>query len=319
MNSKRGRDAPSGNVAAPTPEDFKGSSVQRHVLAQASKEPLTVIPLAIGTVCVLAGVVLVAPAALIAGLLSGGVSAGSFIWHYFIKGERVAEEYVQELRTRRDEAQRQSIRDFARECENAGFDEGAKEAGELKEAYYRLRDFLIGDSVEGKSTESGQYYFLLAENTFQHGIELLRQAMNTFRALQKMDTHSLEEERDTWVAELAKLEKSKQKKESELTNLRTKIESHQKRLEVFSQQEEYIQELMARCEVCESALDTSYMQLTRLITSTGKVSLAEKTDALTELERAVQAAKKVEEKLRSTSGAMTREEEAVYERAGQKN
>ena len=281
----------------PMAEDFTPRAVQRAVLHNTLQHPATILPGALATVAALWSVAIaLSPAALIAMLGFGFVSAAAWVINYVGRGDILAAQYVQKLRALRAEYERREMADLALACQHAGFVAGAKEAQELTAAYHKLHQFLVVQQT-GQGYASRERFRVLAEETYRHGVAILHRALNLFQALQGFDVHALEQERQAWI--------SQRQQEGPSESLERNIEAHTKRLARYRQREEELRTLIAQLNELETALETSYLEVVDLVGQETSAGLFE-SGAAAHLERAVEAARRVEQRLRGFGDGDTR-------------
>jgi hypothetical protein len=289
----------------PSPEDFSQRAVSKAVLSEALQHPTTLYPAALSLVSIAyMAMVNLSPTSLTVALVSGLLSLASGIFHYFVRGETIAENYIKELKERRNLYKEQEAGDIEAECKAAGFQEGAKEAKELRQAYDQLYSFLK-EKLEQRKVMTAGRFLIMAEETYLQGLQLLKKALVVFNVLKQIDRDKLAEEMKTIAGELkAEEARGEQARKPLIEAYQSRINSHEKRLRLYSERLESLEQLMAQCEVLEAALDTTYLEVVDLIdeeTFTARSSVANN------LERAVTAARNVEERLRQ------RESQSVYD------
>lgn len=296
----------------PRSEDFTPRAVERAVLADTLQHPLTILPAAVSAV----GGLYMALIGLGPGsfaVTAGGalLAAGAWIWNYFFRGEKLAEQHVARLRERRERLRREELLSLESEWAAAGSEEGAQQARELREAYGKLEDLLASRWAEtrGLNVERLQ---LLAEDTYREGAAILRQALEAHRALFQIDRKKLERELFEWRADLGRL-RSRQAGEVSAEALETRIAAHERRLKLCVEQAQTVERLLAESEVLESALETTYLEAVELQSPEVFFSRGQ---AAVELERAVAAARRVEDRLRQMGRPPA--EDDVYLAAGER-
>ena len=302
-----GRAQPFGQVFGgrkPTAEDFTPRAVQRAVLRDSLQHPATILPAALTAVAALWSVTIdLSPASLLATLGLGFISAAAWVINYIGRGDTLVEQHIQKLRALRDEHERREVDELALACHQAGFVAGAKEAQELNNAYHKLRQFLIEQRAD-EGDASSERFRVLAEETYRHGITILRRALHLFQALQRVDVVTLEHERQAWIGQ--------RRPEGTTESLERNIEAHTKRLERYRQREEELHALIAQLNELETALETSHLEVVDLVGhATSSRPFA--SDAASHLERAVAAARRVEQRLRGFSNEDTRADEEYLE------
>lgn len=289
-------------VDAPRPEDFSNKAVARAVLSEAIQHPTTLLPAAVALLSGLyMGLVSFDATSLAVGVGSGLLSLASWIYHYFIRGDKIAENYIKELKEKRKEYKKQQVEDIEEKCKAAGFTEGQQAARELLEAYTRLYQFLKEKSKKVKS-QTAQRFMILAEETYDQGVQFLNKALVLYQALVQIDEEKLIKELRAWQKEVKNLEKYRNKEDQKdlvVKVLEEKINSHRKRLELFSGRGETLKQLMDQCEVLEATLDSTYLEVVDLIHDDPFFMSSKHDNAASNLERAVTAARKAEDRLRN--------------------
>jgi hypothetical protein len=252
-------------------------------------------------------------ASLFAMLAGGFVGLGAWVYNFFVRGEKLAEKRVEKLRALRAQHEIHEVQSIEDSCREAGFDEGAKEAAELTAAYQNLTRFLSEQMAGGRSL-SVQHFRVLAEDTYQEGVAILRKALRIFLALRDIDVEALEAELEAWKEERGRLEPSAT--EAERGVLGQKIEAHTKRIMLYRERERQLEQLIAESNGLETALETACLEAADFV---GKdVSrMFRRGGAATELERAVNAARRVEERLRGLGREDTSADQEYLE-AGRK-
>jgi hypothetical protein len=154
----------------------------------------------------------------------------------------------------------------------------------------------------------------LAEETYDQGVQFLNKALVLYQALVQIDEKKLINELRAWQEEVKGLEKYKNKNEEQkdlvIQALQEKIDSHRKRLELFSGRGETLKQLMDQCEVLEATLDSTYLEVVDLIDSDPLMSVKHE-NAASNLERAVSAARKAEDRLRNL-GKQQEIDDSIY-------
>jgi len=286
-------------------EDFTPRAVQRAVLQDTLQHPATILPGALATVAALWSVALdLSPASLLAMLGFGFISAAAWVINYVGRGDTLAEHHVQKLRALRADYERREVEELALACQRAGFSAGTKAGQELTAAYHKLHHFLVEQQAAGEGQASGEQFRVLAEDTYRHGVAILHRALNLFQALQGVDVDTLEQERQAWLRQRAQ--------EGSSESLERNIESCTKRLDRYRRRAEELQTLIAQLNELETALETTYLEVVDLVGQEASAGLFE-SGAAAHLERAVAAARRVEQRLRGFGSADTRADEEYLE------
>ncbi len=307
---------PEGKI--PGAEDFTREAVYRAVLKDTLQHPLTLMPAVASTLGGLyMGLFGAGPNAAAVTFAGALLAAGAWVVNYFIRGEELAEQRVAKLRKLRDRHRHDQTMSLEVEWSKAGLAEGVQQARELREVYHKLETFLSGrleaaGGVRG-NTASGfnvQRLMVLAEDTYREGVDILRAALATYQALRQIDHEKLNRELEAWQQELESV--SAGGDASRIKSLETRIQSHQRRLELFKQRVASVDQLFAQSEALESALETTYLETVDLGNTD---TLFVRGHSATALERAVNAARRVEDRLREMEGP--RKEDDVYLAAGE--
>ena len=308
-----GRRAKQGGSKVPGAEDFTRKSIYRAVLKDTVQHPLTILPAAGSALGGLyMGLFGPGPASLAVAFGGAVVAAGAWVYNYFIRGEALAEARVAKLRRQREQYRHEQVATLEAEWSKAGLAEGVQQARELREAYQKLSDFLEGRLGQAaRSSGLGvQRMMVLAEDTYREGAAILRAALETYRALKQVDHEKLRIELEAWQAELGKVQAAGAEA-TRIESLETRIASHQRRLELFGQRVQSIDRLFAESEALEAALESTYLEAVDL-ESGGELFAG--GGAASALERAVNAARKVEDRLRAQE--QPEKEDDVYLSAG---
>lgn len=291
--NSQGRDAPPGKK--PTADDFKRWAVDRAILSDTVQHPATVFPLAGALIAGLWSAVFgLSPPSLLAMLAGGLVGLGAWVFNFFIRGEKLAERHVEKLRALRGQHEIHEVQDIEDSCRRAGFGQGAKEAAELTAAYQNLRRFL-SEQMEGRRSLGAQHFRVLAEDTYQEGVAILRKALNFFQTLHDIDVETLEAELEAWKTERKQL--ARDAADVQRRVLDQQIEAHTKRIALYREREKQLQELVVRSNGLETALEIAYLEVTDIVGKDAR-GVFRRGGAATELENAVTAARRVEERLR---------------------
>lgn len=291
----------------PIEKDFSGGAVQRHIFNETIQHPATIIPLGVAggfTGLMVLGLMAVTPFTLIVPVVAGLAGGGAWVYNYGTRGKSLAARYVQSLRNQLEEARKEEVSELKHQCLAVGFEEGAKEADELEEAYLKLRAYLEKKAQSGQELDAARYQSL-AKEIYREGFKLLRSALEAYKALQAINIDALKRDKRNYSKQLEKA-----KIDAEIKGLKARIKNHDDRITTHERHSSFIHQLMAQIEELEGILERSYLELVDL--SQGR-SLTTPTDSVNRLEQAVQAARKVEAMLR---GEDTSVEDQMYLEAG---
>lgn len=293
-----------------TEKDFSGGAVQRVVLKETLQHPATIIPLGVAggfTGLMILGLMAVNPVTLIVPLVASLVGGGAWVYNYGVQGKELARKYIQGLRDQLEQARQEEIIHLRQDCQRAGFDEGYKEGGELETAYLKIRTYLENKAQAGQALDAVRYQ-ALAKDIYREGLKLLRVALDAHKALQTIDVKALKRDRENYARQLKRAEPNS----SETKSLDARIKNHDDRIATYERHSDVIYQLLTQLEELEGALENSYLELVDLTQGRGLTTPAE---SVNRLESAVQAARKVEARLR---GEETRDEDQMYLEAGRK-
>jgi hypothetical protein len=287
------------NLRQPTADDFSNRQIKKKVLLDALQHPTTLYSAAAAVLSGLyMGLVSFDETSFAVTLAAGLFSLISFVYHYFIRGEKAAREHVQELLERRRSFKEQQGEDIEKRCRSAGFQEGEKAAKELKEAYTRL-DVFLKEQLEKKQTLTAQRFLILAEESYYQGIQFLNKALALFQAIGHIDENKLKQEMRAWQEELERAKQDEQKgkeyKELLTRTLTEKINSQTRRLQLYTERKETLEQVLSQSETLEATLDSTYLEAVDLAADGAYL---QSNNAAANLERAVAAARKVENRLR---------------------
>ena len=277
----------------PQAEDFTNQAIQKAVLRIALEHPLTIFPFVISIISLLYLLVIGLDIQAFALSLGGGaISLGSWIYHFFVIGDKLASKHVDNLRKLRQKNRFDEIDLLFNTFRARQFRDGSQAAIELKQAYERLHNYLLNH--ERSKDLHVQHFIVLAEDAFEKGVNILNEVLQTFLALSVVGHEKLGREIELWNNELASLRDSSSR-EAQRKALEIKIQSNENRLNLYRERSDEIFHLLAECERIEAALDSAYLQVVELIEKNPDRLF--KGDTAIALEQAVTAASEVEKKL----------------------
>ena len=297
----------------PTADDFSSKAVNRAVLVETVQHSATTVPAAIAAVCGMWWVLIAPnPTAIGLCLLTGFTSVASWVTNYFLRGETFAEKHIAKLRAFRERHKRTEAGSLREDFGRQNFHVGVNAVTELSSAYQKLYTYLRERMAMGKNL-SAERFLMLAEDTYDQGLQILQKALYIFQTLESIDAEKLEREVEEWRVQLEELRKEGgDEHRSDIETLTTIISSNEKRLQRYREREEEMQKLLAECERLEGALESACLDILDLVGTGDKIF----TDgsASRRLETAVTAARRVEERLRGYGD--TRSEDEMYLEAG---
>jgi len=288
---------------SPPQLDLSSGAIEKHILNETMQNPLTTFSAA---VAVLAGLYMLAfgfnQAFLLLAAGAGFLSLGTFIFNYFIRGEKLAQEYVRAQLAKQRAARENEIVGIYNEFKKLGAIEGEQAATELSQAYQKVKNFLQTHTAKGASMQTMRLQ-ILAEETYFKGVDVLQTVLAVTKALREIDVNKLARELQDW--------KKRQVENRESSALERRIDLNQRRIDSYRRHESALAELFAECEACEAALEEAYMQFAGAETAQ-VLPKPNVNDAITRLETAVAAARRVEARLRNVDRG-----DEVYLAAGQ--
>jgi len=290
--------------------DLTPRAIEKYILNETLQNPLTTFSAA---VAVLSGLYMLAfganNASILLALGAGVLSAGTFIFNYFIRGEQLAQKFVREQLEQQRAGREHEIVTIREEFRKLNFQEGEQAAMELHQAYQKFKNFLQERAAKNASMPAMRLQ-ILAEETYFQGVEVLRTTLETARALKEIDVAKLEREVQDWQKQKQKFQNSTDR---ELNALERRIELNQQRINSYRHRQSALAELFAEAEACEASLEEAYMQFAgaEAAKSLPKPNV---DNAITQLERAVTAARRVETRIRHAEA-----NDEMYLAAAEKN
>jgi hypothetical protein len=242
------------------------------------------------------GLVALNPITVAVGLGLAFLGTSAFVWNYVINGEKRAVDRVQMLREIR---RQQVVSDFDRliaSCQSAGFPAGAIKAASLCEAYGHLLEYLRQRS--GSTVDS---FRVFAEDTFKQGFSILKRELDIFNAIKSVEIDQVSGDIQLMNRQLAKLDENSPRAHT----IRLQIAEYQRRIDLVTQEKDQLSELLVRSDEIEGALQETLIKLAGMSQSDPSQFLDDDNGAVQRLRTAVEAAKRVEERLRGGSDAET--------------
>ncbi len=293
------------NSESPTkPPTFDATpgAIEKYILSETLQNPLTTFSAA---VAILSGLYMLAfganNASLLLALGAGFLSVGTFIFNYFIRGERLAQEYVRTQLAHRRAKQENEIVTIRDEFRKLSSKEGEQAALELHQAYEKFKNFLQAREAKGSAMPAMRLQ-ILAEDAYFQGVEVLRTAVGITRALKEIDVDKLAQEAQQWEEKRLELQKTGDSNAREAGALERRLELNQQRINLHRQRQSALAELFTESETCEASLEQAYMQFAGAEAAKA-LPKTNVDDAITRLETAVAAARRVETRIRNMSAA----------------
>ncbi len=275
----------------PTIDDFRSQAVEKAVLTQSLQNPATILPFCVSVLGTIWSVAQTSELSVAVTLGFAFASASAFIYNFVVKGPDKAAKHIAQLRDLRRESEMEEYEELADELADAGFAAGAKEAGELTEVYKNLTEYLHAQ----KGGLSIDRFGILAEDSYRQGVKILKQALSIYKALQTIDLPKLELEVERWEREREGLPAEKK---TLIKALDQQIQSHKTRIELCEKRYEKIATLLSQSNEIEFAIQSTYLELVDLGDQDASSYLSDDSGAVSRLTSAVEAARRVESKLR---------------------
>jgi hypothetical protein len=288
-------------------EDLKGENIQKAVLKDCLLSNWSIFPWATGVAVTMVGVVALSPAAVGGGALLFFVGSAAFIYNYVISGESRAVEKVNSLRALRHAQTISDLGFLSMRCREAGFKEGAAKADQLQLAYNHLQEYFLrkdGAAVEGWKS--------LAEDTFKQGLASLTNALDLYKAIKSVDLDQLAAEAAAYKKERGTLDKDSPRART----LKMAIKDRAERAAFVETNKDQLAELLLHAEEIEAALQEALLKLAAMGNQDPASFLDSDGGSAQRLKSAVDAAKRVEERLRGQSDAETAALRSEYIDAG---
>lgn len=255
--------------------DLSPVAVKRAVLVNATQRPLTVYGAA--AAC-LGGAfaLLFSPSIVALGVLGGGAVVGlsSWVWEFGINGNKYANDFVrcyrQELESRRQEALDSLLKDLRL----IGDMQGIQQINAFRDKYDTFVDILDRKLTPGELTYNR--YLSIAEQVFLGGLDNLENVAVALKSISAIDVERLQ-------VEIKKLSSSTD------DNSQEKLRTLKARLDLRTQQVDYVQNLVLENEKALTQLDHVSTKIATINTQQGR-SQIDLEDAMKELQRLIQRA-----------------------------
>ncbi|MCP4215405.1 MAG: hypothetical protein GY765_12155 [bacterium] len=301
----------------PTVDDVTPAAIHKKVLSEATQHPTTLLPAAAAILSgAYMGLVDFSEVSFAVALGSAVISLASWVYHYFVRGEQIGVDYVNGIQEKYREQKERHVENVEEKCREARFHVGEQAAKELKNAYIRLDDFLREKS--GKRISSTVARFSnLSEECYYQGVHFINKALALFQILQEMDGEKLREEMISWEDALEDMENDKSRDADQrkflMEALQEKIRKHKKRVGLYSERKETMEEALAQTESLEATLDSTYLEVVDLIDSGTQI---QRGNVATNLEKAVDAARRAENRIRGMERGPSEKDDEMYAEAG---
>lgn len=298
------KDAPPPRVK---PEDLIGGNVSKAVLHDCLQEDWSLFPWAGGAAVAIVGGVALSPVVVGTGVGLLFVGTATFIWNYVVHGERRAVEKVNYLRQRRRAQDVEDLAALAKKCRINGFNEGASKASDLKLNYGKLVAYLVERS--GGSVEAWR---VLADDTFKQGYATLVRALDVHNSIESVNVEQIKSELNILKVELGTLDPAS----SKARNRQASIVDHQSRLDLVETNKEQLAELLQNIDGIATSLQEALLKIAALSDRGPEDFLDADGGAAMRLRENLDAAKRVEQRLRGLSDDTSARLRSEYAEAG---
>lgn len=173
--------------------DLSPSAVKKSVVAAVTQKPLTVYPAAaalLGGVYMLTfGGSLVAAAAVGAGV---AVTSVNWLWEYFGRGGKHANEYVKRYRLELEHRRQEALQHLLAELKDIGDKHGMKQVELFRQKYRNFVD-ILNRKLEPEELTYNRY-LTIAEQVFLAGLDNLENAAVATRSVSAVDIDHINEQ-----------------------------------------------------------------------------------------------------------------------------
>jgi hypothetical protein len=225
------------------------------------------------------------------------------------KSEGYVEERFKELKAQRAAWEQSQVEALVQKCLTANYRVGSKRGQSLIESYQKVRDHIEFRQSQ-RSTATLERFNRLADDAFKEGLKALSRIIDLNTALKEFDEVKINAEQEELKIQMADPNTRPSQKES----AKRKHEANVRLLERITRQRETAQALDDQLVSIETALKTTYLEVGDLGYEDVTDRLKQGGQAHTNLELAVDAARKVEARARGLG--VSSAEDDMYENAG---
>jgi hypothetical protein len=252
--------------------DLSPSAVKKSVLAAVSQKPLTVYPAAaalLGSAYLLTfGGSLVAAAAVGAGV---AVTSVNWLWEYFGRGGKHANEFVKRYREELELRRQEALKHLMQELENIGDTQGMKQVQLFREKYRNFVN-ILDRKLEPEELTYNRY-LTIAEQVFLAGLDNLENAAVATRSVSAIDVDHIQREAERLQG------KEDRSSSTKLTELKTRLNLRDKQLQRAS-------DLLLLNEQALTQLDHVTTKLASISTKQGRAQV-DLEDAMADLQHLI--------------------------------
>ncbi len=294
----------------PAPQDYSGDAIRKAVLRRSLGHPLTVIPTGLAAMVATASVVGAAPLFLGAAVILASVGVGSFAMNYFFRAQAIADGYVRGMEKQRDQARTNELKNLRAELQAVGSIQGCKQYDELLAAYLKFTQVLQEREAGGVALDMHTMKEQ-ADATLEEGLMHLRAVVATTRALRAIDQAKLQAEARDLEDRLRRFPARAPSPEHVRARdaLSAQLAAIESRLQKYREAVVRIEEILAASEKCESALETSALDVGGMQEVTARFV----QDQAASLRETVEAARRFNESM-GLGGREDDEADRIYDR-----
>lgn len=249
--------------------DLSPKAVKKAVLTSTVQKPLTVYGAA--AVMLSTGFALMVEANVIAlAALGVGavVSAGTWAYEYFVRGNDHASEFVRAYRAELESRREAALKSLLKELESMEFERGMLQVDLFREKYLSFVEIL--DKKLNPSELTYNRYLSIAEQVFLGGLDNLENAALALKSVSAIDVERIHEELN-------------------IVGHVTHREELEKRLRLHEEQTEYADMLLLENERALTQLDHVSTKIARINTLQGRAQV-DLEEAMAELRRLIDRA-----------------------------
>lgn len=256
---KQARDSPDVDEESQRPSDLAlaDEAIDRAILEASVLHPLTIIPIVGVVLGCGAGLMLEVSLGWGVAILSALGMVGAFFYNWKLRAGEFATRYVRETQELFEYYRRRDAEDIAEQCKGAGFENGAKEAVELHEAYSALMEHLQR-RVDGEGDYSKQRFQMLAGNSYGHAVAKLRRALGIYETSKQIPIDTIERERREAEERLGQAGEVSGRERQ--TDERT-VEAHTRVIDRYREQQAELEDLVAESNEVEQELRLTLMEI----------------------------------------------------------
>lgn len=247
----------------PTSRDVSPKQVKRVVFNQSIQQPAAMFP-AVGAVVtgLFAALIITNPITVGAAVGLGFLAVAGFGFNYFIRGPRIAAQYVEGVMARIAAEERRPVQELIDGFASLGLDRGRKETRELEDAYRKCKG-----ALNGRPDPKLEY---LVDRSFEAGLGVLKNGLLVARSVRAVSVSKLQSELSGLREELSGIEKKIEKPkraddsrrlESQRDSLQMRIDRLEKRIDRLHKQELLVERAFDESDRIEAELENAFVTM----------------------------------------------------------